>query len=146
MILLHDRDLVLAKVATIERCVAAIREVAPRAGADLEEWIARDVVVLNLQRAIQAGVDLAQHLVGSNAWGLPRSSAEAFDILAGHGLIELEEAAVYRSMVGFRNISVHDYTRLDPAIIQSIVVEHLGELEQLARAIARSTVAGVNPG
>lgn len=142
MKLRHDPDLVLAKVATIERCVAAIREVAQRSGEDLEEWIVRDVIVLNLQRAIQAGTDLAQHIVAANAWGLPRSSAEVFDLLAERGLIESERASTYRAMVGFRNIAVHEYTELDPTIVQGIIAEHLDDLEALAKTMVRSSVGG----
>lgn len=32
-------------------------------------------------------------------------------------------------MVGFRNIAIHDYQRLNLAIVQAIITEHLGDFE-----------------
>src|SRR5256885_16757196 len=57
-------DVVLNKAATIERCVRRIRE--EHAGDDrrlIEDITRQDSIVLNLQRACEAAIDLAMHLV-----------------------------------------------------------------------------------
>src|SRR5204862_3354274 len=57
-------DVVLNKAAIIERCVRRVRE--EHAGDDrrLTEDITRqDSIILNLQRACEAAIDLAMHLV-----------------------------------------------------------------------------------
>jgi uncharacterized protein YutE (UPF0331/DUF86 family) len=38
-------------------------------------------------------------------------------------------------MVGFRNIAVHEYRQLDPAIVHTIVERHLGDLRALGARI-----------
>ena len=38
-------------------------------------------------------------------------------------------------MVGFRNIAVHDYDRIDLDILKMILRDRLGDLEQLGRSI-----------
>jgi len=48
---------------------------------------------------------MAMHVTAQRHWGAPQSSAEAFDLLARHGLISSELAAHMRSMAGFRNIA-----------------------------------------
>jgi uncharacterized protein YutE (UPF0331/DUF86 family) len=136
-----DGDLVLAELDSVGRAVAAVREIWPRTASGLEEWIVRDVAVLNLQRAAQALVDLAQHLLAENGWGLPSSSAESFDLLERRGVLPADLASLGRAIVGFRNIAVHEYRRLEPKVVEAIVVRHLPDLERLADAFRRATVA-----
>jgi hypothetical protein len=48
---------------------------------------------------------------------------------------------VVEAAIGFRNIAVHDYTRLDPRIVRGIAVDHLGDLEEFANEVLRKTTA-----
>lgn len=134
MKLQHDPDVVLAKASTVRRCIEAVRKVR-QTQPPLEEWMAQDLTVLNLQRAIQACLDLSNHLIAANGWELPRSAGQSMEILAQHGVIAPSLLASVVSMTGFRNIAVHDYTVLDPAIIQAIVDKHVPDLEAFTAAI-----------
>jgi uncharacterized protein YutE (UPF0331/DUF86 family) len=40
-------------------------------------------------------------------------------------------------MVGFRNVAVHDYQAVDPAIVESIVEHHLDDLRELGAQVIR---------
>ena len=40
-----------------------------------------------------------------------------------------------RRMTGFRNVAVHEYRKLDPRIVDSIVRNRLGDLRDFAKAI-----------
>lgn len=137
MNLRHDPDVVLAKVATVRRCLEAIRKVR-QAQPPLEEWMAQDLAVLNLQRAIQACLDLANHLIAANGWELPRSAGQSMEILAQHGVLSPALLAAVVSLVGFRNIAVHDYAVLNPAILQAIEDKHLPDLEAFTSVILGS--------
>lgn len=128
-------DAALAKLATIERCLQRIRSVTggdPEATEDLD---VEEIVVLNLQRAIQAVVDLAAHVISGRQWGLPDSLKAHFRILVDHRVIDTELGTRLQAMVGFRNIAVHEYDRLDRAILKSILAKHLVDLEDFAEAI-----------
>ena len=130
-------DVALAKLATIERCLERIRTVTggdPNAVDDLD---AEEIVVLNLQRAIQAAIDLTAHLISGRAWGLPESLKDHFRILADQKVVDPALAARLQAMVGFRNIAVHDYERLDRNILKAILRDRLGDLEAFARAFKR---------
>ena len=123
-------DVVLVKLATIDRCLERIRSVTrgdPDAVNDLD---VEEIVVLNLQRAIQATIDLAAHVIAGRNWGLPDSLRAHFRILVDHALGSRLEA-----MVGFRNIAVHEYDRIDRAILRSILSEHLVDLSDFAGAV-----------
>ena len=42
-------------------------------------------------------------------------------------------------MVGFRNIAVHSYREIQPAILQRVLETHLGDFEAFLAALAGST-------
>lgn len=132
-----DRDVVLAKVATIQRCLARIRDTTSLDPARLDDIDAQDIFILNLQRAIQASLDLAAHVVASEGLGLPERARESFSLLKNAGIIEAEAASMMEKMTGFRNIAVHDYQSLDPDILKSVLVHHLKDLEDFYSALLR---------
>ena len=65
-----DRDVVLAKVATVQKCLRRIRETTGLEPQSLDDIDKEDIFVLNLQRAVQAVIDLATHIVASEGLGL----------------------------------------------------------------------------
>jgi uncharacterized protein YutE (UPF0331/DUF86 family) len=133
-----DHDLVLAKVSTVRTCVATIRGLRAADAPAREAWIVQDVTVLNLQRAAQACLDLANHLIAANRWELPRSARHAFQVLGRNGVVDRALLEVMVGVIGFRNIAVHDYATLNPAVVEAIAGRHLGDLETFAdRVVAR---------
>ena len=140
-----DRDLVLAKVETLDRCLARIADVSGAAGASLRPIDAQDITILNLQRAVQAMIDLAAHAVASEGLGLPDSLGASFTLLEHGGLIDAELAERMRRMTGFRNVAVHEYRRIDPALLGAIVRERLGDLRAFAaRMLERAGLLGAH--
>ena len=136
-----DRDLVFAKVETLERCLARIAEVRERLA--LQPMDIQDITVLNLQRAVQAMIDLAAHVVSQEGLGLADSLGASFSLLERAGVIGAELAERLRRMTGFRNVAVHEYRRLDPAVLEGIVRERLEDLRSFAATIVeRSGLTG----
>jgi len=130
-----DRDIVLAKLATIERCLARIRTVT---GGDAERIDAidiEDIVVLNLQRAVQAAIDLGAHVLAKSGLAMPASQREIFLVLEREQILSSAVAAPMQRMCGFRNIAVHDYQQLARPIVKAIVRDHLGDLEQFGDVV-----------
>jgi uncharacterized protein YutE (UPF0331/DUF86 family) len=130
-----DRDLVLAKVEILERCLARIESARNRSAAGLDALDVQDITVVNLQRAIQAMIDLAAHVVAREGLGVPDSLAASFQLLEQASILDADLSLRMRRMTGFRNIVVHEYRRLDPAILEAIVRERLGDLRAFARLI-----------
>ena len=123
-----DQDIVLAKVAIIQRCLRRIRNKTGTNPDRLDDQDIQDIVVLNLQRAIQAAIDLAAHIVAEEELGLPSSLRENFKLLERAGIIPSELAETMQKMVGFRNIAIHEYQNLNPDILKKIVMERLDDL------------------
>ncbi len=131
-------DVLLNKVATIERCLERVRAEYRGDPRRLENETVLDSVVLNLQRACEASIDLAMQVAAQHRLGVPQTSREAFDLLEKGGFVDAVLAERMRRMVGFRNIAVHDYTRLSQKVVLAIVQERLSDFEDLCRAVVRA--------
>jgi uncharacterized protein YutE (UPF0331/DUF86 family) len=85
-------DVLLNKVAIIERCLARLEQEYLGHEDGLDTNLTRqDSIILNLQRCCEAAIDLAMHGVRVRRLGLPQESREAFTLLHDVGL--LDEAA-----------------------------------------------------
>ena len=119
---MSELDVVLSKINIIKNCMMAL-EKATLKEKDPEFLLA--IYELNLQRAVQARIDLADVVIAKEGLGLPNAYRQSFEILAKHQIIEDSLVSKMISMVDFRNISVHDYGRIKPEIVYSIVKNHI---------------------
>lgn len=126
-------DVELNKAAIIERCIARVREEYGDDPTSLANQTRQDAIVLNLLRACEAAIDLAMHRVRVHRLGVPQESRDAFELLVRAGRLSPELATTLKRMVGFRNVAVHEYQRLNLAIVQAIIETHLQDLRAFAR-------------
>lgn len=57
-----DQAIIFAKVSSIQRCLKRIKDVTKGDPETLKDLDVEEIVILNLQRAIQSSVDLAAHI------------------------------------------------------------------------------------
>ena len=133
-------DVLINKAATIERCVQRAREEYFSDPASFATNFSRqDAAILNIQRACEAALDMGQHLIRRDRLGVPQSARDVFALLARAGRIEQELAAGLQRMVGFRNVAVHEYRRLDPAVVRTVVEHRLGDFQDLCRELSAAS-------
>ncbi|MCX6089257.1 MAG: DUF86 domain-containing protein [Candidatus Atribacteria bacterium] len=130
-----DEDIVLAKVAIIQRCLHRIKEITNFRPESLDDLLNQDAFILNLQRAVQASIDLAAHIVAFEALGFPLSLKENFRLLYEKNIIDQSLAYEMQQMVSFRNIAVHDYRAIDINVLRSILTKHLKDIEDFYTTI-----------
>jgi uncharacterized protein YutE (UPF0331/DUF86 family) len=131
-----DKCVIQRKLDSVARCMARIVENTPISLDVLLKDINRqDVIVLNLERAVQACVDVGLHLFSSLNEPLPDSMGEVFLKLARLGIIDEATALALKGAVGFRNVAVHAYDEIDYAIVFSICTKHLDDFRAFARQI-----------
>jgi uncharacterized protein YutE (UPF0331/DUF86 family) len=141
-------DVKLNKAAIIERCIARIQEEYGDDEKNLyENYTRQDSIILNIQRACEAAIDLAMHEVRLRHLGIPHESRDAFSLLyQPGGLITKGGADRMMAMVGFRNIAVHDYQELSLnyqyqelslEVIKRVVEERLDDFLDFARAMLK---------
>lgn len=131
-------DVLLNKVAVIERCLGRVESEYLGYQQELETNFTRqDSIILNLQRACEASIDVAMHLVRIKRLGVPQESREAFDMLSETGIIDMSLRDRLKAMVGFRNIAVHDYRKLNLEVVRNIIETRLDDFRKFGAAVLR---------
>lgn len=130
-------DVFLNKVTTIGRCIDRIDEVYQGNPRNLENLTKQDSIILNIQRACEASIDLAMHVVAERKLGIPKASREGFDFLQKADVIEEELARSLINMVEFRNIAIHDYQALNLDNLQVILEKHIDDFKSYSKIILR---------
>ncbi len=123
-------DVLLNKKESIERCVKQIKNYYDRPSdiAFMHDYLRQDAIAINLQRACQQCIDMANHAIRVKKLGIPKDSRESFRLLAAHHIIPAALAHQLESMVGFRNTLVHEYQNLNLQIMIGIIENHLHDL------------------
>ena len=133
-------DVVLNKKESVERCIAQIRAyyAEPSEKAFADDQLRQDAIAINLQRAVEQCLDLANHAVRVLKLGIPKKSSDVFSMLADRGVIDrpLEKKLV--SMVGFRNVLVHEYQKLEISIMIDVIENRLDDMIAFTNAVMRT--------
>jgi uncharacterized protein YutE (UPF0331/DUF86 family) len=129
-------EVLAQKVTSLQRCVARARQARADAGADFRtSYNLQDAAVLNVIRACDTAIDLANMLIRRRRLGIPGESRESFAILSREKAIPTDLGERLQKMVGFRNIAVHQYRDLDMDIVETVIGRHLDDLLEFAQAI-----------
>ena len=130
-------DVVLNKTTTIERCVNRIHEVYAGNPDNLKDFTKQDSIILNIQRACEASIDLTMHIVSERKLGVPKARCEGFKLLQEVGIIDATLARTLMNMVGFLNIAVHDYQALELDILEAILEKHIDDFKDFTKVVLR---------
>jgi uncharacterized protein YutE (UPF0331/DUF86 family) len=127
-------EVILNKKVSIERCIEQINTYyALDRGLPFEQdFLKQDAIAMNLQRACELSIDIANHLIKIRKLGLPQDSRDSFELLRRVGLIGEPMTRALQAMVGFRNILVHEYRKLDLGIMVKVIESHTRELLNFA--------------
>jgi uncharacterized protein YutE (UPF0331/DUF86 family) len=85
-----------------------------------------------LHLAIEAALDIANHIIADQGYEAPETYRDAFAILAAHGVLVPDLASRLQSWAGFRNILVHAYLAIDHGLAWDAIRNDLGDLRALA--------------
>ena len=132
-------DVTYNKVAIIERCLLRIHQEYEGNPVSLSNLTKQDSIILNIQRACEAGIDLAMHIVALKGLGIPQNSRDAFGLLTANGIISEQLAQRLKGMVGFRNIAVHNYQAVDLVIVQGVIDNNLRDLVDFGQTVLLGT-------
>lgn len=114
-------DVIINKTTSIQRCIKRAREELESAGARFhEDYTRQDAAILNLTRACEQAIDLANYVIRQKKLGVPANSGDSYTLLAAASLIPGELAERLLKMTGFRNTAVHEYQQVNIDIVISI--------------------------
>ena len=133
-----DRELLTLKASAVRRHVRRARQ---KAGDSLEAFKAdldrQDIVIFNLQQAVQNCIDIAAHVIAEEDLDMPPSSSEMFYLLLDGGYLPLEIVDRMVRAIGFRNLVTHEYVRLDLDRVNAVATRDSDNLEPYLSALFR---------
>jgi uncharacterized protein YutE (UPF0331/DUF86 family) len=133
-----DQNIVHARIEKIRESAARLRQLAI---LDEQTFCAdadsRTLAERHLQIAIQAAIDIAQHVAADMDLGLPQDYRDVFRILVTHRIIPEPLGKKLESMTGMRNVLVHDYLRVDPHRIYAALKDDIQDFDEFIIAILK---------
>ncbi|UVO09713.1 DUF86 domain-containing protein [Pectobacterium polonicum] len=130
-------DILINKSSTIQRCLRRIREEFDTEEGFRQNFTKQDSVILNIQRACEAAIDIANYLIRIKKLGIPQSSRDSFALLSANQIITIDLSDNLQKMVGLRNIAVHDYQALNLDIVIHVISHRLSDFEHFIKEIVR---------
>jgi len=122
-------DVVLNKAASIQRSTQrAKEEYQMAAGKFAEDFTRQDAAILNIIRACETALDLANLIIRAKKLGIANTSRESFSLLVEGKIISKELGLQLEKIVAFRNIAAHEYIKLNIDVVESIIQNNLDDL------------------
>src|SRR6056297_776787 len=133
-----DKDLLLSKIDSLSRSIKRIENKTPENVKNLKnDYDLQDIIALNLQRAVQISVDIATHIIADSNEKVPSTMGECFEYLENLDIINSSLVKNLKGAVGFRNISVHEYQKIDWEIVYTIITENLDDFRKYSENIVK---------
>lgn len=134
-----DKLLIGRKLAEMETYLSQIKGFSKVSVAEYKRnWKTQRIVERTLQIMIELCIDIANHLVSDKGMRLPSGYADTFKVLMEEKIIGKDLFKTMEKMAKFRNIIVHQYEKIDPAIVVSILHKNLDDFERYKKAIIKS--------
>jgi uncharacterized protein YutE (UPF0331/DUF86 family) len=134
-----DKDVLMNKLESLRRCVQRVQDKAP-VSSDLlkRDYDLQDIIVLNLERAVQTCVDIGLHMISDLEIPVPDTMSETFKTLNKAGYLDDLVTERMTKAVGFRNTAVHAYQEMDWEIVYRIITEHLDDFRDFSRQMMKA--------
>jgi uncharacterized protein YutE (UPF0331/DUF86 family) len=127
---------IASKLESLRKCLDRITSKKPESLDQLLEDIdIQDILALNLERSVQLCVDIANHILSSLDDSPAMSMAESFERLSDKMIITAELGQNLKKAVGFRNLSVHAYDKIDWQLVWNILEGDLKDLVQFLECV-----------
>jgi uncharacterized protein YutE (UPF0331/DUF86 family) len=131
-----DKDLILAKAGSIQRhCSRIVDKSNVTLNVFKDDLDRQDVVLFNMQMAIQNCIDIAAHIVSEEGYGVPGSANEMFYLIEENKIIKRELTERIVKAVGLRNLIVHEYGKINLDQIYNAAKNDIGDLSEFVKCI-----------
>jgi uncharacterized protein YutE (UPF0331/DUF86 family) len=89
-----------------------------------------------LQMAIESINDIANHIIADESLGSVDQYRDLSEIFAKEGFIDDVLKQKWIRMIGFRNILVHGYAKIDRSEVYDIIQHNLDDINELRKVFA----------
>jgi uncharacterized protein YutE (UPF0331/DUF86 family) len=134
-------DIYIRKFDLIEESIKKLSELRredPTLDKYRRAWKDKDSAERNLQKVIEAIIDLGKMLIADKRLKEPSNNREVFQILEEEGLFPSELMPLIDKMIGMRNVLVHSYNRIDDSIIYGVLKKNLSDIKKLSLILKKT--------
>ncbi len=133
-----DKNVILTRLEKIDKHLERILSYIELSYEEfLDDENAQDIVEYNLFQTVNHLINITQHIVVDEEYGLPQTAYEASQILCHKGIIENDDLELLKKMIGFRNTVGHDYMNLNKKIVYSILTKETEDIRKLLSKITK---------
>jgi uncharacterized protein YutE (UPF0331/DUF86 family) len=86
----------------------------------IDDYMLKSAIERNLQQALESALDIGEVIISSENLGKPEDYQSIIIILGQAGIVPMKFAKRFREAAKLRNILVHMYTEVDPALLSQI--------------------------
>jgi uncharacterized protein YutE (UPF0331/DUF86 family) len=134
-------DIYTRKFDLIEESIKKLSELRrenPTLDKYRRSWKDKDSAERNLQKVIEAIIDLGKMLIADKKLREPSNNREVFQILEEEGLFPSELMPLIDKVIGTRNVLVHSYNRIDDSIIYGVLKKNLSDIKKLSLILKKT--------
>lgn len=136
-----NKEKIIGKLQMMREYVSYLKKLAEETKGDKLKF-ASDFHVFGLaerylQLSIQVIIDTVQLVIIDEDLEKPDENQEAIALLFEKKIISAELAEKLDGIVGFRNILVHEYGKIDKGRVYDYLQERIGDLEQFQKEILK---------
>jgi len=131
-----DREVVLKRLDELENKLSYLQGVKK---FSKEEFSNNQDIYFRYERAlhlaIEAVIDLGNHLIADQNLRTPETNRDIFKVLYENKVISRSLFSKLEKMAGFRNILVHDYLTLDRELEYDIIQNNIDDMRKYMEII-----------
>lgn len=109
-------------------------------------WKDKDSAERNIQKIVEAIIDLGKILIAEKKFKEPSSNREVFQILEENKIFPSEFIPLTDKMIGMRNIIVHSYNRIDDSIVYGVLKKNLPDIRKLSSILKKACLSSGKKG
>lgn len=133
-----DELLIGRKLAEVDIYLNQVREFSKVSVPGYRsDWRTQRIVERTLQILIEVCIDIANHIISDQGMRLPTGYVDTFAVLGENRVLSKSLSRTMEKMTKFRNVVVHQYEKIDPSIVVSILHKNLDDFEKYKRAIIK---------
>lgn len=127
-----DKNVITSRAEQIDEHLRRIDKYKNMTFAEfINDPVVQDVVEYNIFQITNHIIDISQHIVVDEDYGIPQTYYDAVQILFDREIISSRDKNVLRKMIGFRNIIGHDYIDIDKQVVYSILTEGIKDINRI---------------
>ena len=133
-----DKPLILRKLTELDEYLKQMGEFSSVTLEEyLRDWKVQRIVERTLQMMIETCADIANHIISDRGYRTPDNYGDTFRVLHENGVFKSDLFEIMLKMARFRNIVVHQYDKVDEAIVIGILRNNLNNFTAYRDAILK---------